>query len=167
MGDFYQALTVLDQGLRRGAQRDEVRAIMESQSRMHGIGMLRRALPLADARSESVGESLSRAVMLTFDDIPAPEIQVQLAINGGLDTAWSDFCWSGKLVGEFDGHIKYMRSRPFSTEAVEDVIYAEKLREDAIRDLGIVVIRWTWNDLRDRAAFRQKIIEGLRRAGLA
>ena len=28
------------------------------------------------------------------------------------------------------------------------MVYAEKLREDAIRDEGLQVVRWTWPDLR-------------------
>ena len=44
-----------------------------------------------------------------------------------------------------------------------DAVYAEKLREDAIRAQGFAVVRWTWADLADfervarrlRATFRQ------------
>ena len=34
-------------------------------------------------------------------------------------------------------------------QKVGDVIYQEKLREDAIRDAGWQMVRWTWADLQD------------------
>lgn len=49
------------------------------------------------------------------------------------------------MVGESDGRIKYGRMlKP--GQKPEDVVYAEKLREDAIRaqDGVRTVIRWTW-----------------------
>jgi hypothetical protein len=49
-------------------------------------------------------------------------------------------------VGEFDGKIKYGRLLRPGQDAGE-VVYAEKLREDALRDTGLSVVRWTWQDL--------------------
>lgn len=40
------------------------------------------------------------------------------------------------------------------------MVYLEKLREDAIRDQGLQVVRWTWDDLRRP----ELIIDRLRRA---
>jgi hypothetical protein len=51
-------------------------------------------------------------------------------------------------VGEFDGKVKYGRLLEPGQD-VGEVVYAEKLREDAIRDEGWQVVRWTWLDLRD------------------
>jgi len=45
-----------------------------------------------------------------------------------------------KTVGEFDGKIKYGRLlKP--GQRIEDEIFEEKLREDAVRDLGLQVVR--------------------------
>jgi hypothetical protein len=50
------------------------------------------------------------------------------------------------VLGEFDGRVKYGRLlKP--GQSIEEVVYREKLREDALRDLGWRVIRWTWVDL--------------------
>jgi len=51
-----------------------------------------------------------------------------------------DFYWDEqKTVGEFDGKIKYGRLlKP--GQRIEDVVFAEKLREDAVRDLGLQVV---------------------------
>ena len=60
---------------------------------------------------------------------------------GRSDFAWEEF----GTVGEFDGKAKYgALLRPGQTAA--DAVYAEKLREDEIRDAGWQVARWTWPD---------------------
>jgi hypothetical protein len=65
-----------------------------------------------------------------------------------------------RTLGEFDGKIKYGRLlKP--GEQPGDVVWREKLREDALRRLGWEVVRWTWAELmnpalldrRRRAAF--------------
>ena len=38
-----------------------------------------------------------------------------------------------------------------------DAVYQEKCREDALRDHGWQVVRWTWADLRDPAALRGRL----------
>ena len=39
----------------------------------------------------------------------------------------------------------------------EDVIFEEKLREDALRDLGSQVVRWQWRDLYRRGSLRERV----------
>ena len=67
----------------------------------------------------------------------------------GGSTAYTDFAWpEQRTVGEFDGKVECGRLlRP--GQSPEDVVYAEKLGEDAIRAQGWEVVRWTWTDLRD------------------
>jgi hypothetical protein len=49
-------------------------------------------------------------------------------------------------VGEFDGLVKYGRLlRPGQTPG--DAVVAEKRREDRVRDEGLRVVRWTWDEL--------------------
>jgi hypothetical protein len=53
-----------------------------------------------------------------------------------------------RTVGEFDGRVKYgMLLRPGQDPA--DVLYQEKLREDALRGEDLGVVRWGWSDLND------------------
>ncbi|GAA4698289.1 hypothetical protein GCM10023215_40850 [Pseudonocardia yuanmonensis] len=52
------------------------------------------------------------------------------------------------MVGEFDGRVKYGRLLPPGQEP-GDAVFAEKIREDAIRAAGWTVLRWTWGELRD------------------
>ena len=106
----------------------------------------RRAAAFADGRSESVGESRSR-VAIALAGLPAPTLQWPVRLGGS--TAYTDFGWARqRTVGEFDGKVKYGRLLEPGQD-VGEVVYAEKLREDAIRDEDWRVVRWTWVDLRD------------------
>ena len=67
-----------------------------------------------------------------------------------------------RTVGEFDGRIKYGRLlKPGQTAA--DAVYAEKLREDLLRDLGFQVVRWTWIDLYRRGIIRDRLLRAFAR----
>ena len=76
---------------------------------------------------------------------------------------WTSTGRSSKTIGEFDGKIKYGRllkpgQRP------EDVIFEEKLREDALRDVGSQVVRWQWRDLYRRGRLRERVLRAFARA---
>ena len=51
-----------------------------------------------------------------------------------VDFLWSDF----GIVGEADGAGKYIN---------RGALVAEKLREDRLRRLGYLMVRWTWDEL--------------------
>ena len=74
-----------------------------------------------------------------------------------------DFYFPGlAVVGEFDGKIKYQRFlKP--GQAPADVVFQEKLREDRIRDLGLIVVRWTWDDLSRPQTLRRQLCEAFER----
>ncbi len=140
-GGFAQALTAFDGALRAGADRGQMAAAL--LRRRVGARPARRALLLADGRSESVGESWSRAQMIDAG-LPAPTLQRQFRCSGGLYRG--DFCWGDKLIGEFDGAVKYARYRR-PGESITDAVLREKSREDELRSLGFMVVRWTWGML--------------------
>jgi hypothetical protein len=79
--------------------------------------------------------------------VPAPDLQREIFDERHLLVGRSDFCWEEQqTLGEFDGRIKYGRLlKP--GESISDAVYAEKIREDRLRDLGWQVVRWTWSDL--------------------
>jgi len=58
-----------------------------------------------------------------------------------------DFGWEEhRTVAEFDGRIKYGRClRPGQDPG--DAVFEEKVREDALRDGGLQVVRWIWAEL--------------------
>ena len=102
-----------------------------------------RAVDFADPLSESVGESRSR-VLIHRLGLTAPDLQVRVRRRDGSVMARCDFGWEGhRTVGEFDGRVKYGRLlRP--GQSAEDVVWAEKRREDSLRDEGWQVVRWIW-----------------------
>ena len=118
-----------------------------------------RVARFASGLSESVGESRSR-VMMHKAGLPEPELQVNVHDANGTPLGRSDYGWlRGQLLGEFDGKIKYGRLlKP--GESAGDVVFKEKLREDALRDNGSRVVRWVWAEL----ARPNEVILRIRRA---
>ncbi len=109
-----------------------------------GSPQARRVVALGDARSDSVGESRSR-LAIERAGLPTPVLQWKVEGDGRVFEV--DFGWPElRTVGEFDGLSKYGRLlKPGRDPA--DVVVAEKLREDEIRDLGLRVVRWTWEEI--------------------
>ena len=142
-GDFAQALTAFDHGLRAGGRADLMRDILGNRRRRGG-SVARRALDRASPLSESVGESWSRAQMIEAG-LPLPRLQHTFRCASG--NYRTDFDWQGLVIGEFDGMVKYGRHLRSGESAAESVA-REKRREDDLRGTsGAMVRRWTWADL--------------------
>ncbi|WP_202128322.1 hypothetical protein, partial [Francisella tularensis] len=111
-----------------------------------GIGTARRVAASADGGSGSVGETRSR-IALARAGIPEPVLQWE--VHAGGRRHFTDFAWPDRrVVAEFDGRLKYGRDlRPGQDPA--EVLWDEKLREDRLRAVGLVVVRWIWADLTD------------------
>jgi hypothetical protein len=107
-----------------------------------GVPAARRVVAAADARAASPGETRSR-LAIARAGLPAPQLQHVIApLRTEVDFYWEEF----QTVGEFDGKVKYGRAlRPGQSPG--DVVFAEKRREDALRDLGREVVRWVWDEL--------------------
>ena len=158
-----QAVAAGDRALALGLTRRELDAGLLSMERWPGVRAARRAVHFLDVRSESVGESVSR-VRLVEQGLPRPEPQRELFGADGQLIARVDFYWEEhRTVGEFDGKIKYGRLlRP--GQRIEDVIFEEKIREDAVRDLGLQVARWIWSDLYRVGVLRERVLRAFARA---
>jgi hypothetical protein len=141
-----QAVAAGDCALVQGLVVEVLEEALGRLGRSPGTRSARRAVQLMDGRSESAGESVSR-VRIISGGLPAPEPQLVVRAPNGTFVARVDFGWKDQqTVGEFDGKIKYGRLlKP--GQRIEDVVAKEKEREDAIRDLGWKVVRWTWDDL--------------------
>jgi hypothetical protein len=163
---FDRAVVVGDAALR---QTLDTTALADSVGRAAGrpgVAQARRVCGFLDPRSESPGESLSR-VVLHEAGIPAPTPQYSVYGSGGRLAGRADFGWEEqRTLGEFDGRTKYGRLlKP--GESTEDVLYREKLREDALRDLGWQVVRWTWADLRHPATIADRLLRAFQRSARA
>jgi hypothetical protein len=138
------ALCAADHALRHGLCTPEELAAAAGAvaPRVRGRPAASLVAALADGRSMSPGESLSRARMFRLR-MPRPDLQVRLDDAEGL-VGHADFGWPG-VVGEFDGRRKYAVPEGSSPEEAEAALWSEKLREDRIRRLARLA-RWTWRD---------------------
>ena len=141
-----RSVAVADAALGRGLSAEALQRTLARAATRKGVGAARRMSTCCDGRSESVGESTSR-IVLAQAGVPPSSLQYEVRDEAGHLVGRTDFCWEAyRTLGEFDGRIKYGRLlRP--GQDTSDVVYAEKLREDRLRDLGWQVVRWTWDDL--------------------
>ena len=150
---YERAVAVMDAALHAGADRSLIADQVSASARKHGIRTARAALEFADGRSESVAESMSR-VRMSEVGVPEPELQVEIFDDFGNLLGRSDFGWVLLgVLGEFDGKVKYIGP----SDQVARTVMNEKSREDSLRQLGWVVVRWNWQDLLNPSALRRRI----------
>lgn len=144
---FWQAVAAADAALANQlCDKEELISILRDRTGWPGTARAYRVFDFADGRAESVGESYSRCVMAQIG-LPTPELQIgifgrQQQLLGRVDFDFDQF----NTVAEFDGLLKYQRyARP--GESAADAVVREKIREDAIRDMGKQVVRLIWADL--------------------
>jgi hypothetical protein len=144
---FEAAVIVLDAALNNETvQKDVLERRLLDIAGTRGSRHAARVLSFADKRSESVGESRSRVLLSDLGLAPST-LQHPVRSAGGWLIGRADFAWEDvRVVGEFDGRVKYGRLlRPGQDPG--DVVFEEKRREDAFRDADWEVVRWTWRDL--------------------
>lgn len=143
---YEQSVCIGDAALAAGLGTIELESALKHASYRPGVASARRVSAFLDGRSESPGESLSR-ISLAQAGIAPSELQYAVRTSTSVLVGRSDFCWpEHRTLGEFDGKVKYGRLLKPGQEP-GDVVFDEKIREDALRDLGWQVVRWTWADL--------------------
>ncbi len=163
---FEQAVVAVDNALHRHlVTHDALAGTLTRSPRRHGAAVAARAIAFADGRAESPGESRSR-VCIHRAGLPRPDLQVPVTGADGRPLGRADFGWAGaRVVGEFDGRAKYGRMlRPGQDPG--DAVFAEKVREDAIRDGGTWMTRWTWSDLDSFTPTAARLARALGEAGV-
>ena len=104
---------------------------------LRGIGTARRAAELARPGAQTILETLSR-LRLVRAGLDEPELQREFRDAAGL-IGYADMFWESLgVIGEADGRLKY---------ATADELCLEKIREDRLRALGYIVVRWTWDEI--------------------
>lgn len=149
------SLAVGDRGLRRGLFSAD--ALSEAAALVRGRGSrhVRVAAELVHAGRETPLESWSAACFHEWG-LPEPQVQVQIEDHAGRFVGRVDFLWEEfGVIGEADGALKYDD---------REANYAEKRREDWLRELGYRVIRWGWADLRRPDRVRRRLATALRTA---
>lgn len=140
------------------ATRDELERELASTRRSDGHPRARLVVAHADPRSESVGESLSRAQMIELG-LPLPQLQQVFHDADGL-IGRTDFWWPTlRLIGEFDGRVKFSRGIAASEADVREALWQEKRREDRLRRLGNSMVRWTWDEARNQDVFARLLAQ--------
>jgi hypothetical protein len=159
---FGQAVASGDRAIAIGLDRTGLDHALVRMKRWPHVREARRVVAFLDGRSESAGESLSR-VRIAEDGLPAPDLQRQIIDTRGRPVGRVDFCWEDhRTIGEFDGKIKYGRLlKP--GESGEDAVFAEKVREDELRDNGWQVVRWLWRDLYRPGVIRDRLLRAFER----
>ncbi|SDT28258.1 type IV toxin-antitoxin system AbiEi family antitoxin domain-containing protein [Microlunatus soli] len=154
-----RGIAMADAALRTASvTREDLIRVSVGLGKRVGMPRARTVIGMSDPRSESPGESLSR-VEFQLHGLPAPDLQRELYDDSGTWVARVDFIWDAyRLVGEFDGKIKYGRYLDPDLP-VQEAIYREKLREDQVRELDYRVVRWTWADI-----FSGAMVSRIRRA---
>ena len=162
---FEPAVVTLDTALHEGLlPRELIQQRLFDIAGTRGSRHAARVVRFADGRSASVGESRSRVVLAELGLAPSA-LQYEVTTASGQFVARTDFAWEEEgIVGEFDGRSKYGRLlRPGQDPG--DAVFEEKRREDAIRDTGWEVVRWTWGDLSVPAQLAERLERARSRAG--
>jgi hypothetical protein len=129
-----------------------------------GRAKAKLALDFADPGAGSPGETLSR-IEIARGGFPRPSLQREFHDAQGL-IGFTDFFWEEfRLIGEFDGHGKYLRDVILRGRTTAEVVMAEKRREDRLRALGFLVIRWEWADLMAPQRLHLKLLNAGLRGG--
>jgi len=162
VGDVEHSLVEIDDLLHRKlVDLAALRARYAEMARWPNTLITDLVLRLADARSESVGETRARYLVWS-QGLPAPEVNYPIVDENGVEVARVDLAWPAYgLFLEFDGKVKYERLRKMG-ESASDVVFREKQRQDMIcRLTGWRCIRIVWADL-----YRPQVIAGRIRAML-
>ncbi|MGH3385077.1 MAG: type IV toxin-antitoxin system AbiEi family antitoxin domain-containing protein [Nocardioidaceae bacterium] len=163
---FVPGLVTADSALHHGADAELMTALANDMTDWCGSRTVRAVVSRADKGAQSVGETLSRIAVVEAG-FPAPITQYE--VRAGEFLAFVDLLIPEyNLAIEFDGRLKYRRKRDPSDPDIEDgeLVWAEKQREDRLRELGYEVVRIIWAEFfgARRAMLLRRIQDGARRS---
>lgn len=122
-----------------------------------GVKQARYAIGLADGRAQGPGESISRLYLVQLG-YRTPRLQVPVRGPKGADLHLDMVLDDVARVAEFDGKVKYVDPEMRAGRPMEDVLLAEKAREDWIRGVtGLPVVRWAWDDIASIDTLRRRL----------
>ena len=157
-----EAVTAIDMALHQGlVGHEQLAAYVEANAGAKWAGRLRRAVSLADPRSESAMESCLRVLLVT-SGLPHPEPQVAIRDGRGNHLGRVDLYYrEQRLAIEYDG----------STH--RESLVADNRRQNALVQAGVKLLRFTYADVVGNpehviaivaAAHRERTNAGTRRA---
>lgn len=154
------ALPSVDAALHAGlVTTAELEAVFEEVKGWPRSSQARCTLAWADGRSESPGESLTRAHLRAVGISTTP--QQLITAHDGTVVARVDLEVDGApVVIEFDGKVKY------AGDDGPEALFREKKREDRVRRLGYLVVRVVWADLHDPLRMIAEVRQAIHDAGV-
>lgn len=125
----------------------ELRDVVTTMRQWPGTSRLQITMRLAQSGAQSVGESRMR-FLCWAGGLPRPVLQYAVYDDAGQLVGITDFAWPARrLLGEFDGRVKYGRLLR-QGEDPGAAVFREKVREDRLREVtGWRVVRVVWDDL--------------------
>ena len=128
-------------------------------------------LRYADARAESGGESVARAVMIETGFAPD---QLQYELTDPFDsteTMRPDFAWERQAreltLGELDGFVKYTDQAMLAGRTTAEALVAERQREAHLSLYGHPLLRFTMSEVRSTGVLAKKLqTAGIRQTAL-
>lgn len=162
LGDLRTAVVVADAALRRGVPRQRLVRAVGGTAHDRGRATASLVLDLADGRSGSPAESLTRVVFRELG-LPAPVLQQTFVVDGLRYDVDFWFPEQGVIV-EVDGRAKYTQDRYRNGRSATEVFIDEKRRHERLLTVPGVrwIIRLEWRDLWDL----DQLARRLRAAGL-
>lgn len=147
-------------GLTRGRLMEEVEKRAGARNG-RAVATALTTLQYADARAESGGESVARAVMIETGFAPD---QLQYELTDPFDSTKSmrtDFVWERQAkeltLGELDGLIKYTDQTILAGQTTAEALVAERQREAHLSIYGHPLVRFTMSDVRSAGVLAKKL----------
>jgi predicted transcriptional regulator of viral defense system len=152
-----EAAVIGDHALRKGADLPRMWRMLEQSAIKRGSRRAVTLLEALDVRSESAGETRTR-LLLRAVGVEGFQPQYELPTREGLFRA--DFADPARrVIIEFDGKGKYSDFAP-----TEEVLLAERARENALTEEGWIFLRLAWQHLASPVVFKRRVLAATARA---
>lgn len=172
---FADGMPIADSAISKlGLMREQLMEEVEKRAGARNGRAIRTALTtlqFADARAESGGESVARAVMIETGFAPD---RLQYELTDPFDSTESmrtDFAWERQAreltLGELDGLVKYTDQTMLAGRTTAETLVAERQREAHLSLYGHPLIRFTMNEVRSAGVLAKKLqTAGVRQTAL-
>ena len=172
---FADGMPIADSAISKlGLTREQLMETVEKRAGARNGRAVRTALTTlqyADARAESGGESVARAVMIETGFAPD---RLQYELTDPFDSTESmrtDFAWERQAreltLGELDGFVKYTDQAMLAGRTTAETLVAERQREAHLSLYGHPLIRFTMNEVRSAGVLAKKLqTAGVRQTAL-
>ena len=162
---FADGMPIADSAISKlGLTREQLMGAFEQRAGARNGRAVRTALTTlqyADARAESGGESVARAVMIETGFAPD---QLQYELTDPFDSTESmrtDFAWERQAreltLGELDGLVKYTDQTMLAGRTTAEMLVAERQREAHLSLYGHPLIRFTMIEVRSAGMLAKKL----------